>query len=112
MLAIICDQTGLTELVPGSQIEVREGKKPGEWVWVIKGIEKLTNFTPRPYVSELDLMLSKQALIDWKEQSDILDSEAVAEKQAIVETLKASAESIKENIMQLDVTKTTNMTPK
>jgi len=85
MIKVICDKTGTEEVIPGSSIEFREGKKPNTWVWVIKGIENLKNFAPNAYDPEIDLLLSRSAQEAWDQKNVQLTKQA---KDARVKALK------------------------
>ena len=97
MLTITCDKSGISETFDLADVEVREGKREGEWQWVIKGIEKLQHFAPNAIDRELNMVLSKKAKADWEKEDKQLKEKALSDRIKIVKKMQ-----------QLKVQNTTN----
>lgn len=88
MLTITCDITGKTESIPLENVEVREGKRQGEWVWHIKGIEGLEHFAPDAINRELNMVLSHEAKADWEAKSQDLKEQALTDRMKAIKDMK------------------------
>jgi len=98
MLTITCDQTGISESFDLADVEVREGKRQGEWQFLIKGIEKLQNFGPDAINRELNMVLSKEAKRDWEAKDAQLKEQAITDRMNAIKDMQ-----------QQQTTTTTNM---
>lgn len=101
MLTITCDHTGISETFDLADVELREGKRQGEWQFVIKGLEKLQHFAPDAINRELNMVLSKEAKRAWEAKDAELKEQAIADRIQAIEELKG-------NVQQQTTTTTTN----
>jgi len=90
MLTITCAKTGVSETIDLADIDVREGKKQGEWVWHIRGIEKLEHFPPNAINRELNMVLSNEAKADWEAKSEALKEQALTDRMKAIKDMKRS----------------------
>lgn len=88
MLTITCDQTGISESFDLSDVELREGKRQGEWEFVIRGLEKLQHFSPDAINRELNMVLSKDAKRDWEAKDKALKEQAITDRMKIIKDMK------------------------
>jgi hypothetical protein len=88
MITITCDQTGISENFDLADVEVREGKKPGEWQFLIKGIEKLQYFGPNAVSRELNMILSKEAKKEWDAKDTQLKEQALTDRMKAVKEMQ------------------------
>lgn len=88
MIIIKDDKTGVTEEIPNTRIEVREGKLPNTWVWVIKGIEKLEKFAADAIDPDTEMLLSRESQKAWAEKKQQLQEQAISDKLEAVEDFK------------------------
>jgi len=100
MLTVTCDITGKTETIDLADVEVREGKRQGEWVWYIKGIEKFEHFAPDAINRELNLVLSNEAKADWEAKDSSLKEQALTDRMKAIKDMKRN---------KTNTTTTTNM---
>ena len=93
MLTITCDKTGVSENIDLADVEVREGKRYGEWVWHIKGIEKLANFAPNAINRELNMVLSNEAKTAWEAEDRRLKEQALTDRMKVVKDMKRNKQT-------------------
>ena len=98
MLTITCDHSGISETFDLADVELREGKRQGEWQFLIKGVEKLQNFGPDAINRELNMVLSKEAKRAWEAKDAQLKEKSERDR------LKAI-----KDMQQQQTTTTTNM---
>lgn len=89
MLTITCDSTGISETFDLADIELREGKRQGEWQFVIKGLEKLQYFSPDAINRELNMVLSKQAKKDWEAKDRDLKEQAITDRMKVIKDMRS-----------------------
>lgn len=90
MLTVTCDKTGKTEEIPLKNIQLREGKRQGEWVWHITGIEALEHFAPDAIDRELNMVLSHEAKEAWEARDKDLKEQALTDRMKAVKDMKRS----------------------
>lgn len=95
MLTITCDITGVSETFDLGDIELREGKRPGEWQFLVKGVEKLQHFSPDAINSELGMVLSKEAKADWEKKERSLQEQAMTDRMKVVKDMKRTKKTNK-----------------
>ena len=88
MLTVTCDKSGISETFDLADVEVREGKRQGEWQWVIKGIEKLQHFAPNAIDRELNMVLSKKSKIEWEKQDSMLKEQALNDRIKVIKKMQ------------------------